>query len=107
MRILIVDDETLARDRLLRMLQSDGRHEVIADVSTGAEALEASERLLPDLVLLDIRMPGMDGIETAGHFLTQKESPAVIFCTAYEEHAIQAFEMQAVGYLLKRCGRVN
>ena len=101
MRILIVDDETLARDRLLRMLQSDGRHEVIADVSTGAEALEASERLLPDLVLLDIRMPGMDGIETAGHFLTQKESPAVIFCTAYEEHAIQAFEMQAVGYLLK------
>ena len=100
MRILIVDDETLARDRLLRMLQSDGRHEVIADVSTGAEALEASERLLPDLVLLD-SMPGMDGIETAGHFLTQKESPAVIFCTAYEEHAIQAFEMQAVGYLLK------
>ena len=101
MRILIVDDETLARDRLLRMLQSDGRHEVIADVSTGAEALEASERLLPDLVLLDIRTPGMDGIESAGHFLTQKESPAVIFCTAYEDQAIQAFEMQAVGYLLK------
>ena len=51
--------------------------------------------------MLDIRLPGMDGIETAGHFLTQKESPAVIFCTVYEEHAIQAFEMQAVGYLLK------
>ena len=68
MRILIVDDETLARDRLLRILKTDGRHEVIGDVSTGQAALEISERLLPDLVLLDIRMPGMDGIETARHF---------------------------------------
>ncbi len=107
MRILIVDDETLARDRLLRILKTDGRHEVIGDVSTGQAALEISERLLPDLVLLDIRMPGMDGIETARHFLTLKEPPAVIFCTAYEEHAIQAFELQAVGYLLKPVRKVD
>ena len=79
MRILIVDDETLARDRLRRMLESDGRHEIIGDVGTGLEALRISEDLRPDLVLLDIRMPGMDGIETARHFLGQKDSPAVVF----------------------------
>lgn len=107
MRVLIVDDETLARDRLTRMLETDGRHEVVGGVSNGMAALDASERLLPDLVLLDIRMPGMDGIETAQHFLTQKEPPAVIFCTAYEEHAIQAFELQAVGYLLKPVRKVD
>ena len=59
------------------------------------------ENMRPDVVLLDIRMPGMDGLETARHLLTLEEPPAVIFCTAYEEHAIQAFELQAVGYLLK------
>lgn len=74
MRILIVDDETLARDRLRRMLESDGRHEIIGDVGTGLEALRISEDLRPDLVLLDIRMPGMDGIETARHFLGQKRT---------------------------------
>ena len=107
MRILIVDDETLARDRLRRMIESDGQHEVVADVASGSEAVKASEKLRPDLCLLDIRMPGMDGIETAQHFLGQEEPPAVIFCTAYEEHAIQAFELQAVGYLLKPVRRAD
>ena len=101
MRILIVDDETLARDRLRRMIESDGQHEVVGDVATGRAAVRVCEVLRPDLCLLDIRMPGMDGIETAQHFMTQDEPPAVIFCTAYEEHAVQAFELQAVGYLLK------
>src|SRR5210317_1440497 len=101
MRILIVDDETLARDRLRRMIETDGLHEVVGDVSSGIEAIKASERLKPDLCLLDIRMPGMDGIETAQHFMSLEDAPAVIFCTAYEEHAVQAFELQAVGYLLK------
>jgi len=96
MRILVVDDETLARDRLRRMIEKDGEHEVVADVASGLEAIRVSEKLRPELCLLDIRMPGIDGIETAQHFLTQEEAPAVIFCTAYEEHAVQA-----MGYLLK------
>ncbi len=101
MRILIVDDETLARDRLRRMIETDGLHEVVGDVSSGIEAIKASERLKPDLCLLDIRMPGMDGIETAQHFMSLEDAPAVIFCTAYEEHAGQAFVLQAPGYMLK------
>lgn len=101
MRILIVDDETLARDRLRRMIETDGEHEVVGDVASDIEAVKVSEKLRPDLCLLDIRMPGMDGIETAQYFMTSPEAPAVIFCTAFEEHAIQAFELQAVGYLLK------
>ncbi len=71
MRILIVDDETLARDRLRRMIESDGQHEVVADVASGLEALKAREKLRPDVCLMDIRMPSMDGIETAQHFLGQ------------------------------------
>ncbi len=101
MRILLVDDETLARDRLRRMLESHTDHEVVGEAANGSEAVQLCDRLLPELVLLDIRMPGMDGLETARHFLALDEPPAVIFCTAYEEHAIAAFDLQAVGYLLK------
>lgn len=101
MRILLVDDETLARDRLRRLLESNDACEVVGEAANGLEAVQRSAELVPDLVLLDIRMPGMDGLETARHFLNLDEPPAVIFCTAYEEHAIQAFDLQAVGYLLK------
>jgi len=101
MRILVVDDENLARDRLRRMLESNGDHEVVGEAANGGEAVQQCSELQPDLVLLDIRMPGMDGLETARHFLSMEDPPAVIFCTAYEEHAIAAFDLQAVGYLLK------
>lgn len=107
MKILLVDDETLARDRLKRLLQSEEGHEVVGEAANGIDALAQCERLQPDLVLLDIRMPGMDGLETARHFLGLESPPAVIFCTAYEEHAIQAFDLQAVGYLLKPVRREN
>ncbi len=100
MRVLLVDDENLARDRLNRMLADEG-YEVVGEAANGAEAVAACDRLQPDLVLLDIRMPGMDGLEAARHFLEIEQPPAVVFCTAYEEHAIQAFDLQAVGYLLK------
>jgi two-component system response regulator AlgR len=89
------------------MIETDGEHEVVADVASGMEAIKASEKLRPDLCLLDIRMPGMDGIETAQHFMTLAVAPAVIFCTAFEEHAVQAFELQAVGYLLKPVRRAD
>ena len=107
MKILLVDDETLARDRLRRLLADDPAHEIVGEAANGMQAISLCEETKPDLVLLDIRMPGMDGLETARHFLDLAEPPAVIFCTAYEEHAIQAFDLQAVGYLLKPVRREN
>lgn len=107
MRILVVDDETLARDRLRRMLEADAAHEVVGEAANGVQAVSLCHELQPELVLLDIRMPGMDGLETARHFLDLDDPPAVIFCTAYEEHAIQAFDLQAVGYLLKPVRKEN
>lgn len=101
MRVLIVDDEQLARDRLARMVAALEGHEVVAEAGNGRVALEEAARTDPDVVLLDIRMPGMDGLETAHHLGRLDQPPAVIFCTAYEEHAVQAFDLQAVGYLLK------
>lgn len=101
MRLLIVDDEQLARERLVRMIGRLDGHEVVGEAGNGVTALELAERLQPDLVLLDVRMPGMDGLEAARHLAGFPEPPAVIFCTAYEEHALQAFDLHAVGYLLK------
>lgn len=107
MRVLIVDDEQLARDRLARMVAALEGYEVVAEAGNGRAALEATQQHAPDVVLLDIRMPGMDGLETARHLGELDEPPAVIFCTAYEEHAVQAFDLQAVGYLLKPVRREN
>jgi two-component system response regulator AlgR len=107
LKILLVDDETLARDRLKRLLEDDVEHEVVGEAANGIEAVRICAELQPDLVLLDIRMPGMDGLEAARHFLELDAPPGVIFCTAYEEHAIQAFDLQAVGYLLKPVRREN
>lgn len=107
MRILVVDDESLARDRLKRMCEGEGLHEVVGEAANGTQAVQLCNDLQPELVLLDIRMPGMDGLETARHFLGLDDPPAVIFCTAYEEHAIQAFDLQAVGYLLKPVRKEN
>ncbi len=101
MQVLIVDDEQLARDRLVRMVSDLDGHSVIGEAGNGVEAVELAGRDRPDIVLLDIRMPGMDGLEAARHLLQLEEPPAVVFCTAYEEHAIEAFDVQAVGYLLK------
>ncbi|MDZ7668665.1 MAG: LytTR family DNA-binding domain-containing protein [Gammaproteobacteria bacterium] len=101
MKILIVDDEQLARDRLARMVADLNDYEVAGQAANGRLALEQAQQVMPDVVLLDIRMPGMDGLETARHLSEFAEPPAVIFCTAYEEHAVQAFDLQAVGYLLK------
>ncbi len=101
MKILIVDDEALARERLRQLLgESAGAHECI-EAANGLEALAVSVTARPDVVLLDIRMPGMDGLETAAHLARLPEPPAVIFTTAYDEHALAAFDASAVDYLLK------
>jgi two-component system response regulator AlgR len=107
MRILVVDDEQLARDRLTRMLEGGEEMTVVGEAGNGVEAVRLADELQPEVVLLDIRMPGMDGLEAASHMSGFEQPPAVIFCTAYEEHAIQAFDLQAVGYLLKPVRKDN
>jgi two-component system, LytTR family, response regulator AlgR len=100
-KVLIVDDEQLARDRLARMLAELPGYDVVGQAANGMQAIERCEVCQPDVVLLDIRMPGMDGLEAARHMAGMEQPPAVVFCTAYEEHAVEAFKVQAVGYLLK------
>jgi two-component system response regulator AlgR len=100
-RTLIVDDEPPARERLRRLLDAINEVAVVGEAGSGNEALALCAQLVPDVVLLDIRMPGMDGIEAARHLNALEEPPAVIFTTAYDQHALEAFETQAVGYLLK------
>jgi two-component system, LytTR family, response regulator AlgR len=100
-RVLIVDDESPARVRLRQLLGDLGHYEVVGEASQGTEALELCATLKPDVVLLDIRMPGMDGLQVASHLAGWPERPAVIFTTAFDEYAMQAFDAQAIGYLLK------
>jgi two-component system response regulator AlgR len=101
MKILVVDDEIPARDRLRQIVADSGEHEVVGEAGNGSDAIALAESLVPDVVLLDIRMPGMDGIETAHHLNSLERPPAVVFTTAYDEYAIEAFEARAVGYVLK------
>lgn len=101
MKILIVDDEKPARDRLARMVSEMPQHELVGQAVNGLEALGMTQAMEPDIVLLDIRMPGMDGIEAARHLAKLDQPPAVIFTTAFSDHALEAFETHAVDYLLK------
>ncbi|WP_049621360.1 LytR/AlgR family response regulator transcription factor [Frateuria defendens] len=100
MRVLIVDDEPLARLRLAALLEECEDAQVVDSVGDGEAALEAIGRLHPDLLLLDINMPGQDGTVLAAQ-LAGRGGPQVVFCTAYENHALHAFELGAVDYLLK------
>jgi two-component system, LytTR family, response regulator AlgR len=100
-RVLIVDDEAPARERLRSLLTEIGNLDIAGEASHGEEALKLAVDLSPDVVLLDVRMPGMDGIEAARQLNSLVEPPAVIFTTAYDEYALNAFDAQAVGYLLK------
>jgi len=101
-KILVVDDELLARDRLAALIEELGEpYRCVASAANGTEALEAFVTTGADLVLMDIRMPGMDGLQAAQQLAQAETPPAVIFTTAYEEHALQAFESEAVDYLLK------
>ncbi|MBS0488005.1 MAG: response regulator transcription factor [Proteobacteria bacterium] len=101
MKVLIVDDEPLARERLATLLRDCSSVEIAGEAGDGRTALEAAARTHPDVVLLDIRMPLMDGLETARHLAGFEKPPAIVFCTAYDEHALAAFDTGAVDYLVK------
>jgi two-component system, LytTR family, response regulator len=100
MRVLIADDEPIARQVLREHIESIPGLEVAGEASTGPETLQCILDLRPDLVLLDLQMPELDGLATA-RFLRGSRTPAVIFVTAYERHALEAFEVGAVDYVLK------
>ncbi len=101
LKVLIVDDEPPARERLRSLLVEIAGVEVMGEAVNGQQALVRAHDLAPDVVLLDVRMPGMDGIEVARHLNALAEPPAVIFTTAFDEYAVNAFETHAIGYLLK------
>ena len=101
MKVLIVDDEPLGRMRLRRLLGSLADVHVAGEADNGEQALAAVDALQPDVVLMDIRMPGLDGLSAARQLAERAEAPKVIFCSAYDEYAIEAFEANAIGYLLK------
>lgn len=100
MDVLICDDEPLATERLARLVTQLG-HQVVATASHGEQAIELADEHQPDVVLLDIQMPEMDGLSCAQHLRELDPMPAIVFCTAYDEHALDAFKSQAEGYLLK------
>lgn len=101
MRVVIVDDEPLARERLRRLLQEFPGYEVVGEAGDGETALDVIDDEEPDLVLLDIRMGGMDGLQVARQLSELDVPPAVVFTTAYSEHALSAFDASAQAYLLK------
>jgi two-component system, LytTR family, response regulator LytT len=100
-KAVVVDDEQLARDELCYQLQQLGEIEVIAQAGNGIEALTAIERTEPDIVFLDVQMPGLTGFEVARRLIEDDQAPCVVFVTAFDQHAIEAFEVNAVDYLLK------
>ena len=101
MKLLIVDDEPPARERLRSLLQEIGDCEIVGEAANGEQAIASCSDSQPDVVLLDVRMPGISGIEVARHIDSLEDPPAVIFTTAYDQYAVDAFETEAVGYLLK------
>lgn len=103
-RALVVDDEPLARDRVLSLLQQEDDVEVIGECHDGTQAVAAIHNQAPDLVFLDVQMPGHNGFEVI-EAVGAERMPTVVFVTAYDEYALRAFEVHALDYLLKPFGR--
>ncbi len=101
LRALIVDDEPLARSELRYLLETIGEIKIIGEASNAEEALELMENLRYDIVFLDIRMPGLSGTELVRKISEKKIKPYIVFVTAYSEHAVEAFEIEADDYLVK------
>ena len=100
-RVLIVDDEPLVRVAMRDALSADHRFEIVGERGDGISALEACEQLRPDVVLLDVQMPSLSGVEVAGQLRQSEHRPAIVFVTAYDEYAVRAFELEAIDYVLK------
>lgn len=105
MRVLIVDDEAPARARLRQMLASQPDAEIAGEAETGMQAMELAASLHPDLILLDIQMPGCTGIDVAACLPPPR--PHIVFCTAFDQYAVEAFELRALDYLLKPITRAR
>ena len=100
-RALVVDDERLAREKIRSMLGAHPEVQIVAECGDGADAVSEIRRLKPDLVFLDVQMPGQDGFEVLRHLRGRQPMPAIIFVTAHDEYAIRAFDVEAIDYLLK------
>jgi two-component system LytT family response regulator len=98
-RTIVVDDEPLARDWIREHLRADEGVDLVAECEDGFKAVQAIDRLRPDLVLLDVQMPGLDGFEVLG--MLENPPPAVVFVTAFDQYALRAFDVHAIDYLLK------
>lgn len=105
MRALIVDDEAPARERLGRLLAEADGVEIVGEAADGEEAMAQIAELAPDVVFLDIQMPGCTGLELVASLPSPR--PRIVFCTAYDQHAVDAFELNAVDYLLKPVNRAR
>ena len=103
--VLIADDEPLARERIRMLLEPHARFRVVAEAATGDDALEEIRRARPDIVFLDISMPGPSGVEVAEALMDDAHPPAVVFVTAHDEFALQAFDVSAIDYLVKPIDR--
>ena len=101
LRVVVVDDEQLAREELCYQLGQLGDIEVVAQAANGIDALSTVDKHAPDLVFLDVQMPGLNGFEVARRLLEDEDPPAVVFVTAFDRHAIEAFDVNALDYLLK------
>ena len=104
MRTLVVDDEPMARERVMSLLQHEDDVEIVGACNDGAQAIAAIHHQTPDLVFLDVQMPGIDGFGVISA-IGPDRMPIVIFVTAYDEYAIKAFEVHALDYLLKPFGK--
>jgi two-component system LytT family response regulator/two-component system response regulator LytT len=100
-KALVADDEQLARDELCFLLASFPEIEIVGQASNGVQAVEQARELSPDLLFLDIQMPGLDGFQVVRQLMEDEERPQIVFVTAYDQYAIKAFEVNAIDYLLK------
>jgi two-component system LytT family response regulator/two-component system response regulator LytT len=101
LKAVVVDDEQLAREELIYMLEQMPNLEVIGQAGNGLEAIGVVERVSPDVLFLDVQMPGLNGFEVAHRLIQNGTTPSIVFVTAFDRHAIEAFEVNAVDYLLK------